>query len=80
MDLKIWLAFGIGFFLGACGMAALIGYMSLKVEQLRKDTERWWKENCYLYAAPHSKEFPRILIGYFQTSNSGAEQQHKEGL
>ncbi len=37
MDWKIWLAFGVGIFFGACGMALLIGYVS---ESLRIHQER----------------------------------------
>lgn len=74
MNWIIWLAFGIGLIFGACGMAVLIGFLESEIERLRRETQRWWEENCQIYMDPHAKNLPRIMIGYFKTSSSGAEQ------
>ena len=78
VDLKIWLAFGVGLFIGGCGMAILIGYVESSVKKLREKNERWWKENCHLYTMPHAREFPRIVIGYFQADSRTAELKNRE--
>jgi hypothetical protein len=61
-------------------MAVLIGFLESEIERLRRETERWWKENCQIYGGPNAKNLPKIVIGYFQVNSNVAEQQHKEVL
>jgi len=78
MDLKIWLAFGVGLFIGGCGMAILIGYVESSVKKLREDTERWWEENQHLYAMPYARRLPRVFIGQFEIDGRTAELKNRE--
>ncbi len=61
MNLKVWLAFGLGLIFGVFGMATFVGCLMLRADELRKKA---------------LATMPRVIIGFFEVNGRTATPRH----